>query len=289
MTTTIAVTGATGNLGRLVIEDLLTRVPADQIVALVRDVSKASDLADHGVQVRAFDYDRPESLAPALAGVDRLLLISGNAIGQRVPQHAAVIEAAEAAGVPFVAYTSVLHADTAKTLMVAPEHVETEKLLAKAPFTVALLRNGWYSENVIDVAKQAASSGVLVTSAGDGRQFTAPRADYAAAAAAVLTAENPEAATYELAGDAGFTQDEFAQIVAELSGKPVVVQHLSADEHRAALASVGLPEGAVEFVVSTDAAIADGELADSPTGTLSRLIGRPTTPIQDTLADALEG
>ena len=286
---TIAITGATGSLGRLVIDDLLSRVPADQIVALVRDTSKAADLVERGVQVRAFDYDRPDALAPALAGVDRLLLISGNAVGQRVPQHAAVIEAAKTAGVPFVAYTSVLHADTARTLLVAPEHVETERLLAEAPFTVALLRNGWYSENLVDAARQAARSGVLLTNAGEGGQFTAPRADYAAAAAVVLTAETPEAAPYELAGAAGFTQDEFARIAGAPAGTPIAVQHVSADAHRAALAAAGLPEAVVEFVVSTDTAIADGELADPAPGTLSRLIGRPTTPLRVTLAEAFGG
>lgn len=284
---TIAITGATGHLGRLVIDELLTRTDADQIVALARDTSKAADIASRGVEVRAFDYDRPEGLAPALEGVDRLLLISGNAIGQRLPQHAAVIEAAVSAGVPFLAYTSVLRADTAKHLAVAPEHVETEKLLAHAPLTVALLRNGWYSENLVDAAKQAADSGVLLTSAGDGEQFTAPRADYAAAAAIVLTAEAAEAATYELAGDTGFTQDEFARIVGELTGKEIAVEHVSADEHRAALSAAGVPEAGIDFLVSTDAAIADGELADPEPGTLSRLLGRPTTPLRETLAAAL--
>lgn len=275
---TIAITGATGQLGRLVVDELLARTTADQIVALVRDTAKAADLAERGVQVRGFDYDAPGTLAPALEGIDRLLLISGNAVGQRVPQHTAVIEAATAAGVPFVAYTSVLHADTAKTLAVAPEHVATEKLLAAAPFAVALLRNGWYSENLIGAAQQAAASGVLVTSAGEGRQFTASRADYAAAAAAVLTADAAESATYELAGDTGFTQDEFAQTVSDLTGKPIAVQHVTPDEHRRALTAASLPEGLVDFVVSTEIAIADGELADPAPGTLSRLIGRPDDP-----------
>lgn len=283
---TIAITGATGNLGRLVIDQLLERTGADQIVALARDTTKASDLAARGVEVRPFDYDRPETLASALTGIDRLLLISGNAVGQRLSQHSAVIEAAKTAGVPFVAYTSVLHADTAKYLAVAPDHVETEKLLAEAPFTVALLRNGWYSENTIDAAKQAADSGVLLTSAEDGRQSAAPRADFAAATAVVLTAEPAEAGTYELAGDTGFTQDEFAQIVGELSGTTISVQNVPAEEHRAKLAAANLPDGAIDFLVSTDQAIAAGELADPSPGTLSRLIGRQTTPLRDTLADA---
>ncbi|MGO1591930.1 MAG: SDR family oxidoreductase [Ancrocorticia sp.] len=281
---TIAITGATGQLGHLVIEELLERTTPDQLIALARNTEKASDFAAQGIEVRTFDYDQPETLAPALKGVDRLLLISGNAIGQRIPQHTAVIEAAKTAGVPFLAYTSVLHADTAKSLAVAPEHVATEKLLAEAPFTVALLRNGWYTENVIDTAKQAAETGSLLTSAADGRQFAAPRKDYAAAAAIVLTAAEAPAATYELAGDTGFTQDEFAQTVSELSGKDIAVQHVSAEDHRAALAQAGLPDGVIDFLVSTDVAISDGELADPQPGTLSLLLGRPTTPLRDTLA-----
>jgi len=281
---TIAITGATGHLGRLVIDELLKHTNAEEVVALARDTTKAADLASRGVEVRLFDYDQPQTLAPALVGADRLLLVSGNAIGQRVPQHAAVIEAAKVAGVPFVAYTSVLHADTAETLAVVPEHVETERLLADAHFTVALLRNGWYSENLVEVAKQAADSGFLLTSAGGGLQFTASRADFAAAAAAVLTAETARATTYELAGDTGFTQDEFARMVSELTGKPVTVNHVSYQEHRAALTEASLPQGLVDFLVSTDQAISEGELADPDPGTLSRLIGRPTTPLRDTLA-----
>jgi len=281
---TIAITGATGHLGRLVIDELLSRTEPATIVALARDTAKATDMSTRGVQVRPFDYDRPDTLAPALDGVDRLLLISGSAVGQRVPQHAAVIDAATTAGVPFVAYTSVLHADAATHLAVAPEHVETEALLAEAPFTVALLRNGWYSENLVDTAKQAADSGVLLTSADDGKQFTASRADFAAAAAAVLTAPTAPAATYELAGDTGFSYEQFAEMVSELTGKPVTVNHVSSQEHRAALADAGLPDGLVDFLVSTDQAIADGELADTEPGTLSSLIGRPTTPMGETLA-----
>ncbi|WP_114855946.1 NAD(P)H-binding protein [Brachybacterium sp. YJGR34] len=284
---TIAITAATGQLGRLVVDELLARTSAEQIVALARDTSKAADLAARGIEVRPFDYDRPEALAPALEGVDRLLLISGDAVGQRVAQHAAVIEAATASRVPFVAYTSVLHADTAQHLAVAPDHVETEQLLADAPFAVALLRNGWYSENLVDAAAQAAGSGYVLTSAGDGRQFTAARRDYAAAAAAVLTAETAEAATYELAGDTGFTQDEFAQLVGELAGATVTAQHVSTEGHRAALAEAGLPDGLVDFLVSTEQAVAHGELADPASGTLSGLIGRPTTPLRETLAGAL--
>jgi len=285
---TIAFTGATGHLGALVAHALLARTSPDQLVALARDPHKdsARALADRGIDVRAFDYDAPQTLAPALEGVDRLLLISGNAIGQRVPQHQAVIDAATKAGVPFLAYTSFLHADQASLIAVAPDHQATEKLLAAAPFAVALLRNGWYTENYLDTARQAAESGTLLTSAGTGLVSSAARADYAEAAAVVLTAPEATAATYELSGDIAWSQAEFAVITSEVSGKPVTLQDVPADRHREILSQAGLPQGAIDFVVGTDQAIAAGELEDRTPGTLSRLLGRPTTPLRDVLAPA---
>lgn len=282
---TIAVTGSTGHLGGLVIEALLEHLPAPRVLALARDTTRARALADRGVEVRTFDYDRPDTLAPALEGVDRLLLVSGNAVGHRVPQHRAVIEAASAAGVRFLAYTSVLHADTA-TGPVAPEHRETEAILAHAPFEVALLRNGWYSENYLPTAQQAVASGEVLTSAGSGRVASAARADYAAAAAAVLAADTPRPGTYELSGDHAWDTTELARTIASLSGHEVRVHEVSPDEHLRLLVGAGVPEGGAEFVVGTDRAISRGELADTP-GTLSALIGRPTTPLADTLRPAL--
>lgn len=286
---TIAFTGATGQLGALVAEGLLESTDASQLVALARNTDKASDLAARGIEVRAFDYDRPETLAPALAGVDRLLLISGNAIGQRVPQHKAVIDAAVAADVPFIAYTSFLHLDDASIIAVAPEHKETEALLADAPLDIALLRNGWYTENFADLAKQAADTGTLLTSAGAGRVSSATREDYARAAVAVLTAQNAESATYELSGDESYTIPELAAAVSRAAGKPVDVAAVSADEHRATLQKAGVPEGGVEFLVSTDQAIAAGELEDTAPGELSQLIGRPTTPLDTTVRSLIQG
>lgn len=283
---TIAFTGATGQLGGLVASALLARTSPGTLVALVRDPHKdaARTLADKGIDVRAFDYDDPSTLAPALEGVDRLLLISGNAIGQRVPQHRAVIAAATQAGVPFVAYTSFLHADRASVIAVAPEHQATEELLADAPFDVALLRNGWYTENYLGAAHQAAASGTLLTSAGTGRISSATRADLAEAAAIVLSAPEAQAAVYELAGDTAWTQAELAATVSELSGKPVELQEVSAQDHRAILAEADVPDGVIDFLVSTDQAIAAGELEDPNPGTLSRLLGRPSTPLRTSLA-----
>ncbi|MGO1829873.1 MAG: NAD(P)H-binding protein [Candidatus Corynebacterium faecigallinarum] len=287
---TIAFTGATGQFGAHVAEALLARTDASNLVALARDPQKATDLAEKDIEVRAFDYDQTDTLADALTGVDRLLLVSGNAIGQRVPQHKAVIDAAEAAGVSFLAYTSFLHTDTASIIAVAPEHQETEKLLADTSdnLDVALLRNGWYTENYTDTVTQAVSTGTLLSSAGNGRVSSATRADLAAAAATVLTAEEPAPGTYELGGDTSFTMADLVAAITEVSGTQVALNEVSGEQHAAILAEAGLPEGLVGFLVSTDAAIAAGELEDPNPGALSELIGRPTTPLADSLADWLK-
>lgn len=281
---TIAFTGATGQLSGLIADTLLARTSPDQLVALARNPEHASHLAEKGIEVRAFDYDQPDTLAPGLAGVDRLLLVSGNAVGQRVPQHRAVIQAAAEAGVGFFAYTSFLHADSAKIIGVAPEHQETERLLADAPFTVALLRNGWYTENFEDLAKQALATGTLLGSTGQGRISSAARKDYAEAAATVLTAQTAEAGTYELAGDDSWTLTDLARVLSEQSGTPVQASDVDAGEHRRVLLDSGAPAPLVDFLVSTDQAITAGELEDPAPGTLSRLIGRPTTPLADVTA-----
>lgn len=221
---------------------------------------------------------------PHLRGVDRLLLISGSAVVQRVPQHRAVIDAAAAAGVGFVAYTSFLHADTAEIIAVAPEHQETERLLAQAPFAVALIRNGWYTENCEDAAKQAVTNGVLVGSAGDGRIASATRKDYAEAAAAVLTADEAEGGTYDLSGDNPWTLSDLVELITDASNGSVQLKNVSAAAHRQILSDAGVPTAAVDFLVSTDQAIADGELDNPTPGQLSRLIGRPTTPLSEVVA-----
>lgn len=279
-----AVTGATGQLGRLVIDALLARVPADQIVALVRRPDAASDLAARGVAVREADYDRPETLAPALAGVDRLLLVSSDAVGKRVPQHRAVIAAAREAGVGLVAYTSILHADTS-VISLAGEHRQTEADLAESGIPVALLRNGWYTENYTGSLGAAVAHGTLMGSAGDAPLSLATRADFAAAAAAVLTADDP-AGVYELAGDDGVTLSDLAAEAARRSGKPVVYTDLPEADYRAALEGVGLPAPVAAMLAQADAAARDGALHDD-SRTLSGLIGRPTTPLRDAVDAAL--
>lgn len=280
-----AVTGASGQLGRLVIDALLNRVAPGEIVALVRAPDSVRDLAARGVQVRAFDYDAPETLAPALAGVRRLLLISGNTVGSRVPQHGAVIGAAKAADVALIAYTSILDAEHSPMLLAA-EHKATEALLAASGLDTALLRNGWYTENYLMGAAAAVEHGVLLGSSGDGIISATARIDYAEAAATVLA--RGLTGTFELAGDVGFTQAELAAALAEISGKPIVYQNLPQADYAAALEQVGLPGPFAAILADSDARAGEGALFDA-SGTLSQLIGRPTTPWRETIAAGLTG
>ncbi|KTF70547.1 NAD(P)H-binding protein [Sphingomonas sp. HT-1] len=280
-----AVTGASGQLGRLVIESLLGKVAPGQIVALVRNPESVADFAAKGVTVRPFDYDAPETLPSSLAGVTRLLLISGNAIGSRVPQHRAVIDAAKAAGVALIAYTSLLRAQTSPMQM-AVEHKATEELLAASGVPHALLRNGWYTENYLMSAGPAIEHGVLIGSAGEGLVSGAARADYAEAAAVVLA--RGEAGTFELAGDSGFTHAELAAALAEASGKPVAYQDLPQADYAKALEGAGLPGPFAAILADSDARVADGALFDD-SKTLSGLIGRPTTPWRETIVAGVRG
>ncbi|MDI6100841.1 SDR family oxidoreductase [Actinoplanes sp. NEAU-A12] len=282
---TIAVTGATGHLGRLVVEALIARGTAPgEIVAGVRDTAKAAGLLPQGIQVRVADYDRPETLAAAFAGVDRLLLVSGNAVGQRIAQHTAVVEAAKQAGVGFLAYTSILRADTSP-IGLAPEHLATEEIIRSSGIPYAFLRNGWYIENYAGALGAAVSQGALYGSAGAGRIAAATRADFAEAAAAVLAGGEP--GVYELAGDEPFTLAELAAEVARQSGSPVVYTDLPEADYRAALAGAGVPADFAALLADTDVKIRDGHLDDA-SGTLARLIGRPTTPLSDAVAAVLK-
>ena len=278
----IAITGSTGQLGRLILSDLIDRVPADQIVAIARDPGKASSL---GVAVREGDYDRPETLSSAFQGVDRLLLISGSEIGNRVPQHRAVIDAAKASGVGLIVYTSLLHADTSE-ISLAEEHRQTEAALAESGIPYALLRNGWYTENYTGSIGAAVEHGVVLGSARDAKVAPATRADYAAAAVAVLTAADPAGTVYELAGDEAFTMAEFAAEVSRQSGRDVIYQNMPEGDYKAALEGIGLPEPVAAMIAQADSAAADGALYDD-SHMLSRLIGRPTTPLAEAVAAAL--
>jgi NAD(P)H dehydrogenase (quinone) len=284
----IFVTGASGQLGRLVVDALLQRVPATSVVAGVRDMAKAADLHAHGVESRMADYDKPDQLAAALRGIDRLLLISGNAVGQRTRQHTAVIAAARAAGVKLIAYTSILRADTSKVGL-AVEHKATEAALATSGVPHVLLRNGWYLENFAGRATTAMQTGTLLTCAGEGRFSAATRADYAAAAATVLASAGGHAGEkLELAGSSSFSMPEFAALVARVSGKPVACNSLTQEAYEAALMKSGLPDFVAAILSNSDAAAAAGWLQDD-SRTLERLIGAPTTALKAVVEAVVRG
>lgn len=281
----IALTGATGQLGQFVVEALLKTVPAKEIVAIVRNPAKAEALGKQGLIVRQGDYNDQAALTQALAGVEKLLLISSSEVGQRAAQHRNVINAAKAAGVKFIAYTSLLHADTSP-LGLHVEHVETEKLLAESGIPFALLRNGWYSENYLASAPAALAHGVFIGAAGEGKIASATRADYAAAAARVISEEGHAGKVYELAGDSAWTLSDLAALLSEASGKKVVYQNLSEADFAAALKGAGLPDGLAEMLADSDIGASKGGLFDD-SQTLSKLIGRPTTSIADSVNDLL--
>ncbi|MFE1598805.1 NAD(P)H-binding protein [Methylobacterium sp. ID0610] len=283
------VTGASGQLGRRVIAALRRRAPDAHLVAGLRspEGEAGEALRAEGVEVRRADYARPETLAAAFAGIDRLLLISSSEIGQRVAQHANVIAAAKAAGIGFLAYTSLLHAETSP-LGLAGEHRATEALLRESGLPFAVLRNGWYTENYAASIPAALAHGVLLGSAGEGRIASAARADYAEAAAAVLSAGTALAGIHELAGDESYTLAAFAAEIARASGQPVTYRDLPEAAFRAALVEAGLPEAFASLLADSDAGAATGALFDD-SHSLSRLIGRPTTPAAVTIAAAVRG
>ncbi|WP_406080788.1 SDR family oxidoreductase [Micromonospora sp. NBC_00858] len=281
---TYAVTGATGRLGRLVIEHLLDAgVPATEIAAVVRTPEKAADFAARGVEIRQANYDDPSTLPGAVAGVRRLLLISGDNPGQRVAQHTAVIDAAKLAGVERLIYTSILRADTTRNPL-APEHKATEEVIAASGLPYTILRNSWYTENYTDQLPQYLQTGVILGATGGSRVSAATRADYAAAAVAALTRQEDGNAVYELGGTA-FTFDELAAAVTEVTGTTVAHRDLSATELAATLENVGLDAGTAGFVAALDHSIAIGELT-TDSDDLSRLIGRPSTPLHDAVRAA---
>jgi len=279
---TIAITGATGQLGRHVVQKLKSKVPHTDLVALVRMPAKAADL---GIAVREADYSRPETLGPALAGVGTLLLISANEIGKRAAQHRNVIEAAKSAGVKRIVYTSLLRADSS-TLSLAGEHRETEAMLKASGIPFTILRNGWYIENYTGSFSGALAGGAVLGSARDGRVSGATRVDFADAAVAVLLGSGHEGKTYELAGDHAFTLDDLAAELSREAKRTIPYKDLPATEYAAALTGFGLPESLAQAIAGFDVAAADGALFDD-SRQLSTLIGRPTTPLKVAVAAAL--
>jgi len=255
----------------------------------MRDPAKAEGnaLREQGVEVRAADYSRPETQASAFSGAERLLLISSSENGKRKAQHRNVINAAKAAGVGLIAYTSILHADTSP-LFLAEEHRDTEAALAEAGVPFVLLRNGWYTEVYTWRLPPALKHGVLMGAAGEGRISSAARADYARAAATVLAGGDHAGRIYELAGDASFTLAELVAVAAEASGKPIVYQNMAPEEFRSAVLQTGAPEMLARILSDTDAGVAKGALFDNG-GALARLIARPTTPFQTTITGFVRG
>lgn len=279
----IGITGATGQLGRIAVERLKEKTASENIVALVRTLEKAEGL---GVEVREFDYSKPEKLVSSLKGIDKLLLISSNEIGERSKQHANVIDAAKKAGVKFVVYTSLLHAD-ASTLILAGEHLETENALKESGLVYTILRNGWYTENYTPSIAGAIANGALLGSSGNGKISSAARADYAKAAAVVLISSGHENKTYELAGDEAFTMSDFVAAISKLTGKNIEYKNIPVQEYADALCKSGMPEGMAQFFAGTHKSTEKGDLFDDGRQ-LSKLIGEATTPFSRSVAEALE-
>jgi NAD(P)H dehydrogenase (quinone) len=278
----IGITGATGQLGRLVVEKLKQRVNPENLVALVRSPDKAADL---GIDAKAFDYTKPEALVDALHAIDHLLLISGNEVGQRKAQHQNIIEAARKAGIKWIVYTSLLHADTS-SLSLAAEHLETEEMLKASGIPYTILRNGWYTENYTGSVPAAVEAGVFIGSAGEGKISSAAREDYAEAAVVVLTSEGQQGKVYELAGDVAYTLKDLAAEISTQTGKDIPYNNLSEEEYAGVLKSFGLPEGLAQAIASWDIGVSKDDLFDD-SKVLSELIGRPTTLLVDTVKKAL--
>lgn len=284
---TILVTAASGHLGRLVVDALLSRgADPAEVVASARDTSKLAELAARGIRTVELDYDRPETIATALADVERVLLVSGSVPGARVQGHRNVIDAAKAAGVAKLVYTSAPKATTAEDFALAADHKATEEAIAASGVPAVILRNDWYTENYAADVARAASTGVIASSAGDGRVASAARADYADAAAVVLLEDGHVDEVYELAGDTAWSFDELAAAASDVVGREVAYRRLTTEEHVAALQAVGLDAGTAAFVAGIDDVIRRGILGDTD-GTLSRLIGRPSTPLVDALRAAV--
>jgi NAD(P)H dehydrogenase (quinone) len=282
----VVITGATGHLGHLVVESLLEQgVPAQDITAAGRDTTKVKDLADRGVGIRAIDYNEPDTLRAAFRGADKVLLVSASELGQRRTQHRNAIDAARHAGVGLLAYTSIANADST-TMRLAEEHKATETALRASGLPFVLLRNSWYIENYTAQLGTILEHGALLGSAGDGRVSAATRADYAAAAAAVLVAGRQAGRVYELGGDQAFTLTELAAEISARTGRDISYRDLPAQEYTRALVGAGLPGPVAEILADSDRGLSRGDLFVN-SGDLRRLTGRPATTLRDAIAAAL--
>ncbi|OMP29875.1 SDR family oxidoreductase [Mangrovimonas sp. DI 80] len=278
----IGITGATGQLGGLVVQELLKRELPENLVALVRSTDKAKNL---GIEAREFNYDDPSSLEIALKGIDRLVFISANEIGQRARQHQNVIDAAKKSNVNWIVYTSLLRADTS-TLSLAGEHVATEEALKESGIDTTILRNGWYSENYTASIPNALENGAFIGSAGNGKISSAARLDYAEALAIVITDESYKDKTLELGGDQSYTLTDLAEEISKQSGKTIPYTNLPEAEYAGILSQVGVPEGLAKGLASWDVSASKGDLFDK-THQLSKLLGRPTTSLEQAVKQAL--
>jgi NAD(P)H dehydrogenase (quinone) len=283
MSNKIAITGATGQLGRIVVSKLKEKAGAENIIAIVRSKQNAEGL---GVESREADYEKPETLDAALKGVDHLLLISGNEIGRRAPQHKNIIEAAKKNGVKWIVYTSLLHADRS-TLNLAGEHRETEIVLKESGIPYTILRNGWYTENYTGSIAGAIAGGAFLGSAGNGKISSAARKDFAEAAVTVLTSDGQEGKVYELAGDDAYTLTNLAAEISRQTGKDIPYKNLAETEYASILTNFGVPEGFAKAIASWDVSASKDDLFDDGRQ-LSKLIGRNTTPLTEVVADALK-
>lgn len=281
----IAVTGATGQLGQLVVNGLLDKIESTQVVAVVRHEEKARPLAERGAEVRVAPYDDLATLKTALAGVDKLLLISSSEVGKRFEQHKNVIDAAKASGVEHIVYTSAPKATTS-TLILAPEHKVTEEYILQSGLDYTILRNNWYTENYLSQIETARQTGSIFAAAGTARVASATRADYAAGAVSVLLGTGHKGKIYELSGDYAWDYNELAEAIGEIIGKPVTYKSVDVDTFTNILTGVGLDEGLAGFLAGLDGNIAEGVLSEA-TDDLSQLIGRPTTPLKQGLMDAI--
>ena len=278
----IGITGATGQLGQLVVQKLKDKNPDAKLVALVRNPDKAKPL---GIEAKAFDYEQPEALPKALEDIDRLVFISRSEIGKRETQHKNVINAAKQAQVKQIAYTSLLHADTS-SMILAPEHLATEKMLQDSGIPHTILRNGWYTENYTAGLKQAVEQGAIIGSAGDGKISSATREDYAEAIAETIINDDHTGKTYELAGDQTFTMQDLAAEVSKQTGKNIEFVNLPEAEYAQKLQEIGLPEGMAKAFASLDYSASKNDLHDE-SGELARLINRPTTSLSQAVKTGL--
>lgn len=277
----ILITGATGQFGSIAVESLLKSVPAEQVAVSVRNPAKAEALRARGVEVRQGDFDRPESLDQAFAGIDRLLLISADGDNEtRIRQHTAAVAAAERAKVGFIAYTSLTNA-MESSLFLAPVHKVTEEAIRKTGIPFSFLRNNWYLENESSSIQAVLGGAPWVTSAGEGKVSWAPRRDYAEAAAAVVAGPGHESTIYELSGRP-VSQSEFVSILAGILGREVPVVRVDDAAYADIMKQAGVPEHFLPFLVAIQSGIREGALAFESSD-FEKLLGRPATPINEGL------